>query len=122
MQDWHHTRLWQTGLELVTEIYAITRMFPPEERYAMTSQLRRAATSILANFAEGFCRISPADKQHKYIIARGECAEVCAFLDMAISVGLATQQQTLRAKSLIDGVGKMLSGFVYSTESLNRSA
>ncbi|MDD5103198.1 MAG: four helix bundle protein [Candidatus Peribacteraceae bacterium] len=122
MQDWHHTRLWQTGLELVTEIYAITRMFPTEERYAMTSQLRRAVTSILANFVEGFCRISLADKQHKYIIARGECAEVCAFLDMAISVGFTTPQQTLHAKSLIDGVGKMLSGFVYSTKSMNRSA
>ncbi|MDD5041065.1 MAG: four helix bundle protein [Candidatus Peribacteraceae bacterium] len=120
MQDWHNTRLWQAGIELVTEIYAITRIFPADERYAMTSQLRRAATSVLANFAEGFCRISPNDKRHKYIIARGECAEIRAFLDMAISVGLITKQQTLHASLLIDSVGKMLSGFIYSTESIVR--
>jgi len=69
-------RVWQKGIDLVKNIYKITRDFPKEEQYGLTSQLRRAAISIPSNIAEGFRRRS--GKEHKQFlnIALGSCAEI----------------------------------------------
>lgn len=69
-------KVWQKGIELVKEIYKITNGFPREERYGLTSQLRRAAISVPSNIAEGFRR--RYGKEHKQFlsIALGSCAEL----------------------------------------------
>lgn len=54
--------VWQKAHDFVLHIYRATRAFPPEELYGLTSQLRRAATSVPANIAEGFKRKTRADK------------------------------------------------------------
>lgn len=103
---------WQVALELVKEIYYLTQKFPNDERFGMTSQLRRAATSITANIAEGFSRITPADKLHKFIIARGECSEVHAFLICAVTVGFVDNQTIDTAVQLALRTGKLITGMV----------
>lgn len=54
--------LWQKAHKFVLEVYKITKSFPKEELYGLTSQLKRSAVSIPANFVEGFKKISKADK------------------------------------------------------------
>ena len=69
-------RVWQKGITLVKEIYKITKDFPKEEQYGLTSQMKRASISIPSNLAEGFRR--RYNKEHKQFlsIALGSCAEL----------------------------------------------
>ena len=53
MKDFKELRVWQRAHQITLEIYAATRQFPPDERFGLTSQLRRSAASIGANVAEG---------------------------------------------------------------------
>ena len=70
--------VWQKAHAFVLETYIFTRGFPNEERYGLTSQLRRAAVSIAANIAEGFKKKGKADKARFFNIAQGS-AEECRY-------------------------------------------
>ena len=74
----HFTKLiaWQKNHELVLLIYKTTKRFPKNEMFGLTSQIRRAASSITANIAEGFGRYYPKDKTRFYYQARGSSSEV----------------------------------------------
>ena len=117
MQSFTDLKAWQVGMELVEEIYRITSNFPSDEKFGLTSQLRRAVTSIVANVAEGFGRYTFADKAHKYTISRGECAEVKAFLLIAIRVGYLDENQTQKSFDLVNQTGKLLSGLISASKS-----
>jgi four helix bundle protein len=107
---------WKIGIELLQEIYRLTAKFPAEERYEITSQIRRASKSILANLAEGCGRFTYADRAGKFVISRGECAEVEAFLRMAISLEFLTKSESAKALDLADRTGQLLSGLISSTK------
>lgn len=62
VQNFYELEAWKTGHDLVLEVYKVTGNFPREEQFGMTSQLRRAASSITANIAEGFERYHFNDK------------------------------------------------------------
>ena len=64
MQDFRKLRVWQDAQVLTVDIYKMTACFPRDERFGLTSQLRRASVSVGANIAEGCKRISPADTAH----------------------------------------------------------
>jgi four helix bundle protein len=65
--------VWQKGIELVNEIYVLTKMFPKEEMFGLTNQMRRAAVSIPANIAEGWGRNSTKSYIQFVRISRGSC-------------------------------------------------
>jgi four helix bundle protein len=75
--------VWQESQSLAVAVYKLTKQFPQDELFAMTSQLRRAASSISANIAEGFGRSSTNDKLHFYTMAYGSLLEVKNFLYLA---------------------------------------
>ena len=75
-KDFTEMSVWQKGYELVLEVYKHTRLFPKNEQYGITQDIRRAANSIIHNIAEGFGRFSPKDKTRLYKIARGSGFEV----------------------------------------------
>jgi four helix bundle protein len=116
--------IWNVGLSLVREVYTITKKFPSDERYEMTSQIRKASTSILANYAEGYSRWTDADKAHKYTIARGECSEVKAFLLMSVDLHFVKYADVKKALQLAEKVGQLLSGLhrAYQTHNPNPHA
>jgi four helix bundle protein len=76
MQDFRNLDVWQNAHQLTLEVYNATRAMPPEERYGLTSQLRRAATSIPANIAEGCGRQSDADFRRFLHNAMGSASEL----------------------------------------------
>ena len=68
--------VWQKALELLVRVYGITKKFPQEERFGMTSDMRRAANSVLHNMAEGYGRFENKDKTRFYKISRGSAYEI----------------------------------------------
>ncbi|MEA2086677.1 MAG: four helix bundle protein [Candidatus Caldatribacteriota bacterium] len=76
MKNFQDLRIWQIGIEVVKDIYILTKKFPKEELYGLTSQMRRSAISIPSNIAEGFRRYHNKEyKQFLYIVL-GSCAEL----------------------------------------------
>ena len=76
MQDFRNLDVWQNARQLALQVYGATGGMPPEERYGLTSQLRRAAMSIPANIAEGSGRQSDADFKRFLHNAMGSAAEL----------------------------------------------
>ena len=110
----------QSALELVEEIYVLCTKLPKEELYGLSSQLKNASTSIVANIAEGFGRYTYKDKASRYVIARGECTEVVAHLVVAVRVKMLSQEDTARAHALADKTGRLLSGLISSSRARQR--
>ena len=76
IKNFQDLRIWQKGIEVVKDIYILTKKFPKEELYGLTSQMRRSAISIPSNIAEGFRRYHNKEyKQFLYIVL-GSCAEL----------------------------------------------
>ena len=69
-------RIWQKGIEVVKDIYTLTKKFPKEELYGLTSQIRRSAISIPSNIAEGFRRYHNKEYKQFLYITLGSCAEL----------------------------------------------
>ncbi|MCA9301216.1 four helix bundle protein [Candidatus Saccharibacteria bacterium] len=69
-------RVWQEAYRLSIAIYEVSKQFPKDEIYGLTSQLRRASVSVCSNIAEGFGRASRKEKDQFYAIANGSLAEV----------------------------------------------
>lgn len=76
MQDFKKLKVWEKAHKLTLDVYTVTRLFPKEESYGLTSQLRRAASSIPANIAEGCCRSGDAEMARFLTIAAGSASEV----------------------------------------------
>ena len=78
--DFREVKVWQKAHILTLEIYKVTRSFPKDELYALTSQMRRAASSVSANFVEGFNRNGKNDERRFYNIAQASLAELQYFI------------------------------------------
>jgi len=102
---------WQEAHALVLSIYRITRSFPQDEIYGLTSQLRRAGVSITSNIAEGFSRISKKEKVQFYTHSLGSLMEVQSQLILSRDISYVTLQtfsetypRTIIARRLILGL------------------
>jgi four helix bundle protein len=101
---------WQKAMELVTEIYRITRDFPKDELYGLVSQLRRAAVSVPSNLAEGYGRNSRNEFHHFAGVARGSLAEVETQIEIAKNLHYISEQSCSELLSRVDEVGRVLTG------------
>ena len=100
--------VWQKAMQIVEEIYALAKMLPKEELYALSNQIRRAAVSIPSNIAEGQARNSTKEFANFLSIARGSTAEVETQLIICVRLKYLQQTQIDQALSLCSEVGKML--------------
>jgi four helix bundle protein len=106
--------VWQRSMDLAIAVYRATKEFPPDERFGMTSQMRRAAVSIPSNIAEGHARHSTGEYIYSLGIARGSLAELETQAELAHRLGmLATDPQKALVAECIE-IGRMLSGLVNS--------
>jgi len=76
IKNFQDLRIWQKGIEVVKNIYIMTKKFPKEELYGLTSQMRRSAISIPSNIAEGFRRYHNKEYKQFLYITMGSCAEL----------------------------------------------
>jgi len=82
-----NNRAWQLSMRVVSLVYRLTAAFPRDERYALTSQIRRAAVSIPSNVAEGYARASRRDYARFVSQAQGSTAELMTQLRIATDLG-----------------------------------
>lgn len=101
-------------MELAVASYAIARMLPPEERFALGDQIRRCAVSVSANIAEGHARHSTAEFLHALSNARGSLAELETLLQVAVEVSYVSDSEASPAFTLAAHTGRLLSGLVRS--------
>ncbi len=92
--------VWKESKDFTKEIYTVTSTFPDDEKFGLTSQMRRAAVSICSNIAEGSARKTNKDKAHFTTISFGSAVEVLNQLILTVELGLLTQEsyQELRLK------------------------
>ena len=108
IQSYRDLEVWQRGMTMAEWAYALTRDYPPEERYGLTSQIRRAATSIPANIAEGWARESTAEFIHFLRIAKGSLRELETHLLLSQRVGLCSEQAVEPMLALADTLSRQL--------------
>ena len=106
--------VWQKGMDLAADVYRLSRSWPPEEAYGLTSQARRAAAAIPANIAEGYGRQSSASYAQFLKIARGSLNELETHVLLAERVGLTKPGSCADALKQADQLGKMLSSLIRS--------
>ncbi len=101
-------KVWQKGIELVKTVYRITKDFPRDELYGLSSQMRRAAVSIPSNIAEGFRR--RYGKEHKQFlnIALGSCAELETQMVISKELDYLIKEDELLLMELLDHICGMI--------------
>ena len=109
IRDFEDLIVWQRAVELAVELYRITAGFPAEERYGMTSQLRRAGVSVSSNIAEGSGRGTTRDLVSFLTNSRSSLFETRSLIVVSQRVGLLEPLQCVKTVSLMKEVGKMLS-------------
>ncbi len=109
-------KVWQLSYELALEIYQCTRPFPTEERYGLTSQLRRAAASIPTNIAEGNARSHRREYLHLCFIARGSIAEVKCLLKLGLDLEYIPLTQYEELLGRYELLGALLHRFITKME------
>lgn len=110
MQRFTELKVWQRAHTLVLEVYRITAGFPTDERFALTSQLRRAVTSVPTNIAEGSRRQGRQDYARYLNIAQGSAAEAEYLLILSRDLGYLSPAAFDRLASELDEVARMLHG------------
>lgn len=93
MRDYTKIEAWKLADDLTVSIYERTKLFPKEEIYGLTSQLRRASYSVPANIVEGSSRESKKDYLHFLYIARGSLSETHYFVHLAGRLGYLSDQE-----------------------------
>jgi four helix bundle protein len=109
MRNYKDLQVWEKSHHLTLAVYASPLCFPPEERYGLTSQIRRACSSIPANLAEGCGRRSEGEMARFIRIAMGSGAELSYRLLLARDLGLMKESEYSMLETALDEVVRMLS-------------
>ena len=116
MRDYTKIVAWQKADDLTVAIYEVTKGFPKDEAYALTSQLRRAAYSVPANITEGASRSSQKDYLHFLYIARGSLHEAHYFLHLAHRLSYLDGKARARLLEQAEEVSRTLTGLIRAVE------
>lgn len=108
IQSHRDLRVWQKSMNLVVAVYRLTRTFPRDELFGLTSQMRRAAVSIPSNIAEGHGRLNRRELNQFLRVSRGSMSELQTPLEIAAALNIGDPALLKRAQKLEIEVGKML--------------
>jgi four helix bundle protein len=110
MFNFEKLETWQEAISFADQVYELTSEFPPDERFGLTNQMRRAAVSISSNLAEGSSRSSRLDFARFVEIASGSLFEVVSQSFIGRRRRFLTEEQFLALYAAAEKQGKMLSG------------
>ena len=114
--SFENLEVWQKSRELVKDIYQITKHFPDEEKFALTSQLRRASISVSSNIAEGSTRWSQKDQSRFYEISFGSLMEILNQLILSTDLEFMKEDKLMYLRDKIDNISRMLNALYKSTK------
>ena len=112
MSTYRDLLVWQESRVLTKEIYTLTAGFPRSEMFGLVSQMRRAATSIMCNLAEGQGRRSARDQVHFYYIARGSLLELETQIFISVDLGYVESRNSEMRLRQTEEIGRMLNGLI----------
>jgi len=116
-QEFQDLTVWQRAMELSEAVYSLTKTFPKDEIYGLTSQLRRASVSVASNIAEGRGRGTDRDFKQFLNIAQGSTYEVQTQLLLSKRLKIGDHALEKRAEALCIETSKMLGAFIQSLKS-----
>jgi four helix bundle protein len=114
VRNYKELEVWKKSVGLALDVYKITNGFPSSEKFGLTAQMRRAATSVPANIAEGWGRGTTKEYIQFLLIARGSLMEVETHLIISCGLAFLTEQQSGDVQNQIQEIGKMLNGLIQS--------
>jgi four helix bundle protein len=114
LKNFKELKVWQKAYQLCLEIYRVTRNFPKEEIYGLTSQIRRAAVSVPSNVAEGYGRKTTGEYIQALYVAYGSNCELETQVLLSGDLGFVRREDLLRLQQEIGDVERMLKGLIKS--------
>jgi four helix bundle protein len=114
IRSYQDLAIWKKAMQLVVQVYHLTRRFPREEMHGLTSQMRRAAVSIPTNIAEGWGRGSRKEYIQFLRIARGSLLELETLLAISRNLRYLSQEDMQARLALVGEISRMLSGLIAS--------
>ena len=105
---------WQKARVFINHVYRVTREFPPEEKYGLTSQFQRAAVSIAANIAEGYKRLGRDDKLRFLNYSQGSLEECRCYIYLSCDFGYINSETANQMIEEIEETSKVLNGYMNS--------
>jgi four helix bundle protein len=120
MESYKELIAYQKGYNLALKIYQITKDYPREEIYGLTSQMRRSAVSIPCNIAEGYRRGHRKEYIQFLHMAHGSCSELETLISLSHDLGLISEQVFRELYGLQEEVSKLLNGLISSLSRATR--
>ena len=112
MHRYKDLKFWQLSRVFCKDIYLITKSFPSDEKFGLTSQLRRASVSIPSNIAEGASRVSNKDFARFLRISLGSCYEIETQLLISCDLDFIQKEELEKLQHTLDQIIKMMSRFI----------
>lgn len=116
IRSYQDLAVWRTAMDLAEECYRVTKLFPKDELYGMTTQIRRSAASIAANIAEGHGRESTGSFVQSLRIAQGSLKELETHFILSQRVGLVVSEASQSILSKSNELGRMLRSLIRSLQ------
>ncbi len=112
MQDFYYRKLlvYQQSMQLLADVYNLSRKFPPQESYGLTNQIQRAAVSIPSNITEGMGRFSIKERIHFLEVSNGSLMEVMCQFEIAYQLGYITSAEMEIQEKRIASIARMIIG------------
>ncbi len=114
LTTYRELEVWQSAIDLVAAVYAMSKAWPDSERFGLISQAQRASVSIPANIAEGYGRAKRGEYLHHLSIARGSLAELETIIVIAVRLGHSQRDDAAVIWSKCQTVGRLLNGQIRS--------
>lgn len=121
LKNYKELNVWQKSYQFCLEIYKITMSFPKEERYGLTSQIRRAAVSVPSNIAEGYGRKTTKEYIQALYIAYGSNSELETQIMLSGDLGYINAKNLEKLQKDIGDIERMLKGLISSLENKHKT-
>jgi four helix bundle protein len=116
LKNYKELKVWQKAYQLCIEIYKVTKTFPKEEIYGLTSQIRRAAVSVPSNIAEGYGRRTAGEYIQALYVAYGSYCELETQILLSGDLGFVRDENLDRLKRNLGDVERLLKALIRSLE------